>query len=400
MLGNTSLAAYMPPIAEDAPAPIFRSHLFLGNARIRRDNHFDIHLAREMAISRCHPPALPGDPASTRLENESLLTCISGYGPLMAPRYPRDVPWTELPILGAAAWKPTREFFSCLRISDISEAASLQASVVFMGEDEGESPDLAGHARLEAVLGRRLPMFTLRPNAGLASVPAGLVDAAEARTRAWERFRWNWNWNVRALMPRLLGEAFRTRRPPGSRDSRPGPEQNAVAAIAQSPWLLQVLYRVAREHPKPIPFPGQRLAYPRILSGAGLSRVSGSADFRIDWTGHRVATDMPEDHPARRAFVQILERAIDQAHGAGLLLATPERHARLGPPGAALLRLLPASCRDLGMPTRWMTEEGQIGTPDDIPAMDRWLTTMLRAIKKVDQGGRTSASGSRTHSLL
>jgi hypothetical protein len=396
---DASLAAYMPPISEDAPPPVFRSHLFVANGRntridgqlIRIDGRIAVAYAGSVAGSQS---ADDGNKVGRTIRAASLLTCNDGYSSLVAPLFPRDVPWTELPLVGKPALKPTRSFFTDLRVEDLSEAASLQAAVAFSSEDGG-LPDLAGHARLEAILGRRLPLILLRPDGSTTEVPAALVDEAEARARAWDRFRWNWNWNVRALMPSLIHEAFRTRRPPGSRGQGSAVEVDALAAVAHHPWLIQVLYRVAGDHPKPVPFPERRFPDPSILTGAGISRVSGG-EFGIDWTGHRIVPDLPADHPASRAFVRILDHAILRAQRSGLLVATPERHARLSPPAAALLRLLPATCRDLGAPTRWMTEEGHVGTPDDIPAMDRWLTSMLRAIKKAANAvGATAGSSGR-----
>ena len=235
------------------------------------------------------------------------------------------------------------------------------------------------------------------PNGEFCDLPASDVAACMLARRAEERLSWNWRWNAEILLPRLIAEAYRTRRPPGGNmDGSDTWEIRALQALAGNPFALQVLYWVARKDPRPLPSAGDRYTgYPGILAGAGTSRVSGGGVTSLDWNSHPGAQASYRRHGMQTRFGYMLAGAADMLCRAGLLVPDASRHARLGRPGAALLGMLPAGCRDLGMPTRWITPEGGIGQDGDIPSIDRWLTAVLRQVKRAANGIRTDMAGDK-----
>jgi hypothetical protein len=303
--------------------------------------------------------------------------------------YPRNVPWTHLPVVGSPRWclgegmQGWREdrFVPLERCA--WDVLSRVEHVVLLCQRRLQY-DLSQLDHLQNLVGHAIACHLVQDGV-LLPIAQEAMATAELQARAQQRLWWNWNANAGMLMPKLVEQAFRTRRPPGGNMGlRQSWEQLALDALRWNPFSLQLLYWVAQCNPAPIPYSQAHKVggYPGILTGAGSSRVSCGPVTSLDWTGHLVNADMFERYGTAMTFYGALDHASYLLHHGGLLLADMNRHARLSNAGAALLALLPAGCRDLGMPTRWVDEQGYIGTESDIPAMDRWLTRVLRHIKR------------------
>ena len=392
--------SYLPPSVEEAPSPrpprvlvvLGRGHRVHGGRALQT-----ALIAHPLLRASCDWDRLP---ASEPARAEDLLPWYTGGLGVLAARYPRNVPWTALPHVGPPHWRvpPAREDNArnvLLRqwgaVPRHELLSGVDRAVVVPGSDPVRA--VAALAPVEEFLGRELESFLLEEDDVSRMVPLDRERkaAAEAEIRADTRFLWNWHWNAGMLFPALLDEAYRTRRPPGGNQSgQERWEDAALRALQRHPFALQVLYRVAQANPRPLPYdkagPDQG-----ILTGTGYTRDSGSDTAVLDWTGHGVGPAEFDPGRPHTDFLRGLEFCQVQLARSGLLVADRERRARLSPAGAELLRLLPPGCRDLGMPTRWITPAGRLGTPDDVPAMDRWATTVLRHVKKAANGLREAA---------
>lgn len=399
MSAEFDIEAYMPPAITLPSTPPRRPYKVLAF----HGGYKELMPRNELVAAIIDAPALRAAtgwdrPTATYPADEIILSYSRNGQPLLEPRYPRNVPWTSLPHVGAPHWRTPILNLSSLELATkrgemppIPPHEILQEveHLVFAWGYRDQTRRLASVIDMEAFAGHRFQVHTMDAH-GITPVPREQIEAAALEIRADTRFAWNWHWNVGMLLPALVAQAYHTRRPPVGQYGRlrDSWEHHAIEALQQHPLALQMLFWVQRENAKPLPYDqavkhGDRSA---ILSGAGFTRQMGEQTAVLDWTGHKVEAvefGIRESRAETKSdFLRTLEFAVERLIHVGLLVADKDRRARLSPAGAELLRLLPPGCRDLGMATRWITPQGRWGTPDDIPAMDRWLTTMLRHIKK------------------
>jgi len=393
------IGAFMPPaLTLPAPAPARRPYrvlAFHGSYKSWRPRN-------ELIAAITDNPGLRAatgwdQPDFEHPADQVILSHNRSSQPLLRPRYPRNVPWTSLPHVGEPHWLMPAPNLSDLELATKRELPPIPPHeilwevehLVFAWGYRDQTRRLASVIDMEVFARRRFHVHTLDAD-GIAPVPREQVEAAALEIRADTRFAWNWHWNIGMLMPALMAKAYHTRRPPVSLYGvhLAAWEHHAVEALRQHPMALQMLFWVQQGNAKPLPYDqsvkhGDRSA---ILSGAGFTRQMGDQTAVLDWTGHKVQAIefgiLDSRGETNSDFLRTLEFCLQRLISVGLLVADKDRRARLSPAGAELLRLLPPGCRDLGMATRWITPGGRWGTPDDIPAMDRWLTTMLRHIKK------------------
>ena len=315
-------------------------------------------------------------------------------------RFPKNIPWTDFPVIGGPYYGCNLiSFNSWLSYGNRAGDCEIPFQILLEGVNGRpglrcillrEIPWMAPHMLMHEVHCLReagmpeLPVMFMNEEMEIRTVHPDEIRDAALRCRAGARFSWCWQVNAEALLPALITEAYRTRRPPKNSDangtSGSGWEKTGTNAIAHNPLALQVLYHVAEINPKPLSYDKRTCrfigGYPGILEGAGTVRVSGG-NAALAWPGSEKLTE-----GATSVLVKSLESACSALERAGMLLPDENRKARLAHPGAALLKLLPRGCRDPGMPVRWLTSEGMNGADGDVPAMDRWLMSAMRRIKR------------------
>ena len=357
------------------------------------------------------------------------------FGHLAARRLPRDVAWTQYPLVGGPFWRagslhsqfvmnhPEGERFGPAgRGSAAAHAADLvrQAPALVIMGDVGDAAMLDLHRLLGVVPGGRdMPVYAWdRRGPGGANGPLRLRDcapdleAAAARDRArlaLDRFLWSYEANFLALGAKALQACG---------VDADMPDRRWMAAMSH-PWAVQILFALRRADegrwegrplaprghyrdwegggPRQLAemrsayFPGMVLVPRRHEPAVGGEVDNGDEAVQAEamalcWPGSGRWPVLEGGHDAwrdRPAF----EDACSALFGMGLVRLPPRDVARTAPAvltekGRAFLELLHPDMEDPDMMLRWRRGEDGLPTQDLIPAMDRWVNDAFRKLKR------------------
>lgn len=349
--------------------------------------------------------------------NSGNLTCLSFGDGMTAPRLARDIPWTEFPVVAGPYWRLCGDLTlwsqgnlpagtNSLKFYR-QDKLELRWLLSVMEPDRGHLPALIvltprrnqpvddclaefwqGFALLRAAMGvlaapdfNQIRFVVLDPQGVLQDTSFAAMQQAAMARRPQERFEWAYRTNFRAL----AGRAMRAVGVEGSTWN------------LEHPFALQALYMLRELNTLPLmdlkdAFPAFKLSsranltFPLVQAG-GLLTWPGSG--KHDMLSIKLGDDSnPEALTWNRAIHSLLTCglvAIARDDMRDEFAVVSGADLRLTKRGAALLDLLPADCHDLDLPLRWRTPEGLMGADADVPAMDRWLTTFFRKLKRAVQ---------------
>lgn len=338
-------------------------------------------------------------------------------------RFDRNFPWKTLPLVTAPNRNHSR--FRILHLETDGSVSDKRKNIAGLDSSTDEGlPHLlrenvkvlvvASYEMTDEYLSKslvawdghpddKLPMVIHHGPEGGCILPAEQVSSARNRFQAEARFLYNHATNFSILARRALFKIYFDERLPRHEAARRLPSIGFLSWRWAHPFFLQVLHYLRRlgrigtnEHRERLEERVTSLSFAHLYangipvfgkSGRGFDLTWNGTGSYPAWREELGRVLLPAEESMSLHFHHRIFDCFQHVESMGIL-GLDGNDIVLSPWGVKFLDIMGPETEDPDVLLRWRTPAGDMGTPADVKAMDRWINRTFRSVKRRVAGYR------------